>query len=135
MQTETTAFVAKNGWQQVKAPELIKLEKVGDEITGVLLDLFHENIMDNGLPRKVLTARMEVMGGEQVKFRPSFDLSQKIGRRHIGRTMLIVFDSLLDTGKDSKMKVFQVWLKPEGGEHVDSDPPFIATEADLPLEL
>jgi len=122
-------YAAKNGWEEVQAPELVKLEKPGDQVCGTLLALVNEHIMDNGNPRNVLTARMEVTGGKQVKFRPSFDLQQKIGRRHIGRTMLIVFDTELDTGKDSKMKIFKVFVKPETA---NDEPPFVGTDADLP---
>lgn len=124
--------VTKQGWDEVLAPELVKLEKPGDQVAGVLLDLRMEHITDNGKPRDVLTARMEVFGGKQVKFRPQFDLQQKIGRRHIGRTLLIVFDTELDTGKDSKMKIFRVFVKPESAS---DEPPFIASDADLPEVL
>jgi hypothetical protein len=121
--------VTKQGWEEIQAPELIKLEKPGDQVCGVLLDLRMEHINDQGQQRDVMTARMEIIGGKQVKFRPSFDLQQKIGRRHIGRILLIVFDTELDTGKDSKMKIFKVFVK---SETATDEPPFVGTDVDLP---
>ena len=125
MKTETMEFAAKNGWVEIKEPELIKLEKIGDEVCGVLLALNNEKI--DG--REVMTARMETSNAAQVKFRLQFDLRQKLGRRHIGKTVLIVLTSEQQTGKDSPMKMFTVFVKPDS---VDTPPPFIASDNDLP---
>jgi hypothetical protein len=119
-------YTRRDDWVEVKAPELFNFDTIGKRLEGVLVNLQNETI--DG--KAVLTARMRHKDGTQTKFRPSFDLQQKIGRAHMGKLMLIVFDSERDTGNaQNKMKVFRVFVAP--GE-TKQDPPFVATDADLP---
>jgi hypothetical protein len=121
-----TMFERPNNWTEVKAPELFSFEKIGDSLTGRLLDLRFEKI--DG--RDVLHARMELDNGDIAKFRPSFDVRQKLGKRHLGKRMLIVFDSEESTGKENALKLFRVFVEPDQG--ADSEAPFVATDADVP---
>lgn len=130
-------YARNEAWEEVLAPALFNFEKIGDRIDGVLLDLRVEKI-DN---RDVVTARLEAFEGmskgtpipmgTQIKFRPQFDLRQKIGKRLLGRRLLIVYDADADTGQDSPMKVFRVFIAPA----VDATAPMIPTEDDLPVGL
>jgi hypothetical protein len=125
-------FASKHGWVQLKEPTLFNFDKLGQSLVGQLLDIRTEQLKDDGgSMRDVLTMRFETGEGEQVKIRPSFDLRQKVGRRHLGRTMLIVWSSenAATEGKGNKMKIFEVWLAPEGGK---SEPPTVITDDDLP---
>jgi hypothetical protein len=117
-------FTRHEGWTQVLEPELFNFADVGQLLCGTLLDLRTETIDK----RPVLVARVEKEDGGQVKFRPSFDLRQKLGKRMLGKKILIVFDSEEDTGQESKMKKFRVFMAP-GPEAVA---PFVATDADVP---
>lgn len=141
MATLTTEYVSDNStmfkrpsnWTEIKEPELFSFEKIGDTLQGTLLDLRTEKISDGqgGAPRDVLTARLELEQGRQVKIRPSFDLRQKLGKRLLGRQVLIVFDSenAATENKGNKLKVFRVFVAPE---HDATEPPFVATDDDVP---
>jgi hypothetical protein len=121
-------FALAHGWAEVKEPALFNFEKIGDRVSGVVLGFANERI-DN---RDVLTMRLDTGNGDQVKIRPSFDLRQKLGRRHEGKTVLIVFDHENDAteGKGNKMKVFRLLVAPEG--QTAAQVPFQAGESDLP---
>ncbi len=119
-------FKRPTDWQEVKAPEIFSFEKIGDQLMGRLLDLKLEKIEG----RDVLTARMELDNGDVVKFRPSFDVRQKIGKRFLGKRMLIVYDSEESTGKENALKLFRVFVEPDHAN--DSEAPFVATDNDLP---
>lgn len=122
-----TTFIRPEDWVKVKAPELFSFEKIGDKLMGTLLDMRTEKI--DG--RDVLTCRMEMGDGTQAKFRPSFDLRQKLGKRLLGKRLLIVYDYDQDTGKENGLKMFRVFVAPD--DH--SDPPFVPSDADLPETL
>jgi hypothetical protein len=124
-------FKVPGNWVEVLEPELFKFERVGDRVQGVLLELKTEKISDPTGIRDVLVARMEIADGLQIKFRPSFDLRQKLGKRMLGRLMLIVFDSTNAATKDkgNDMKVFRVFVAPLQGA---SEPPLAVTDGDLP---
>jgi len=117
-------FARPDGWVEIHEPELFNFADIGQRLCGVLCDLRFETIEK----RPVLTARMEMDSGAQVKFRPSFDLQQKLGKRLLGKKVLIVFDQERDTGQENRMKIFRVFVAP-GPEAVA---PFVATEDDLP---
>lgn len=122
-----TEYKRNSNWIEIKEPQLFNFEKFGQSLEGIVCHMQMEKI--DG--RDVLTVRMELAGGEQVKFRPSFDLRQKLGKRLIGKRVLIVYDRDNDATQDkgNPMKMFRVFQAPD----VDpTEPPFVPTEDDLP---
>lgn len=133
----STTFRRPSNWTEIKEPELFSFERIGDTLQGILLDLRTEKISDGkgGPPRDVLTARLETGEGRQVKIRPSFDLRQKLGKRLLGREVLIVFDSenASTESKGNKLKVFRVFVAPQN--EPATEPPFVPTDADIPADF
>ena len=119
------ATALESGWSEVKEPTLFNFKTIGDTLVGTLLDLRMEKIENKDVP----TARFEYENGDLVKFRLPYDLRQKMGRRHVGRRMLIAFDSEDSSTEDkgNKMKVFRMLLAPDS----NSEAPYVATDADL----
>ena len=120
-------YTRDNNWMEITEPKLFNFESFGQQLEGVVCEMRMEKIEG----RDVVTVRMELAGGDQVKFRPSFDLRQKLGKRLIGRRVLIVYDRDNDATQDkgNPMKVFRVFVAPE----TNASPfPFVASDADVP---
>ena len=120
-------------WQEIKEPELRSFENVGDRLVGRLLHLALERIKDkdSGKERDVLHATFEDGDGSLVKIRPSFDLRQKLGKRLLGKRMLVIYDGDNDATRDkgNAMKVFRVFVEHEGADG------YVASDDDLPENM
>jgi hypothetical protein len=98
------------GWREVAAPEIIKWEKPGERLAGVLIQIAKVNI-DN---RPVIQYTL-ALGERRFKFLGSFDLTQKITQGMIGcqmRTQYLGQDRSITGGpNNTPMKVFSVQVK------------------------
>lgn len=119
----TTAATAtdRDGFVEIKAPELFKFAKVGDVVHGIFRSLEDVNIKkDDGTYELVPQYVIETMSGSgAVKFLATYDLLQKLGRRWLGCEVKITF-----VGKDESagsqgnaMKVFEVKVKPRSRQN------------------
>ena len=124
------------GWTEVKEPVLFKFDKPGAFLRGMLLALTYETLKDEstGKPEQVLVARLEMDNGELVKFRPSYNLREKLGRRLLGKQLYIVYDTDDNStkAKGNSMKMYKVFVNPNA---VAGEVPFVASDDDLPESL
>jgi hypothetical protein len=117
----------EKGWQESKAPELIKWDKPGETVSGVLqrIDLI---TLDGKRVQQFLIA----LGDRQFKFLGTYDISQKLNSSHLGCALRIKYlgtdDNIRGGPNGVPMKVFSILFKapprPEGGPISDEDIPF-----------
>jgi hypothetical protein len=119
----------ESGWKVAKSPDLQKWDKPGTQIFGKLLSI--ATIQIDG--KNVIQYMIEPSDGERLKFLGTYDLTQKIGREHIGKLLRIKFlgeDASIKKNGNA-MKVFDVHVKPDpespqrdSGPITDEDIPF-----------
>lgn len=111
-----TAVKDNEGFEELTAPELLKWEKVGQELRGIFRSLEEITIIDQDTkkPKQVQQYLIEAESGSgSVKFFGPFDLLQKLTRKHVGCVVKIKYigndESASKNG--NAMKVFSVWAK------------------------
>jgi len=100
----------ESGWSEVHAPDLIKWEKPGEQIAGVLTSILPIEVKGKKVPQFLLT-----LGEKQFKFLGTFDICQKLTRAHIGCQIRIKYlgeDENIRGGPNNQpMKVFDIRIK------------------------
>ena len=122
----------EDGWKESQSPELIKWEKKGENVCGVLARIDSVQVNGKRVPQFLLT-----LGDRQFKFLGTFDLMQKINRSHIGCQLRITYlgddENIRGGPSNTPMKIFSVQYKgtptpPEANAHgvvvTDEDVPF-----------
>lgn len=121
----------EQGWTEVHAPDLIKWEKPGEQLAGILTAVNAIVLSGKRVPQYLLT-----LGEKQFKFLGTFDITQKLTRAHIGCQVRITYlgedENIRGGPNQSPMKVFSVHIKgtptPPGNIHgvpiTDEDIPF-----------
>lgn len=119
-----------SGWTEVRGPELFKFETKGQELRGILLQGKNETIKGENGPEKVLEVYLQTSRGV-VKFRPGYDVKQKLSKNLLGKELIIRYigeDATVGVSKGNAMKIFGVYVNPgdpEGGDEItDADIPF-----------
>lgn len=126
------SFEPQEGWKDSLAPELIKWEKPGENVAGVLMALTSIVLSGKKVPQYLVA-----LGEKQFKFLGTYDLTQKLNRSHIGcqiRVKYLGTDENIKGGpQNTPMKVFSVQFKGtptptvaniHGQEITDEDIPF-----------
>lgn len=100
----------EQGWKEIPAPELVKWEKPGETIAGILLAIAPVKI--EGKP--VLQYTLQI-GEKTLKCLATFDLRQKITPAHRGCQMRIKYlgedENIRGGPNNSPMKVFSVQFR------------------------
>jgi hypothetical protein len=119
----------ETGWTEQLAPELVKFEKPGETISGILTQIAAVKIEGRNVRQYTLT-----LGEKKFRFLGSFDLLQKLGPEHRGCQVRVKYlgqDSNIRGGpNNTPMKVFSVQIKgtptpaEHGGPITDEDVPF-----------
>jgi hypothetical protein len=117
------------GWSEINAPELVKWEKPGETIAGVLMAVTTVVLSNKKVPQFLLA-----LGEKHLKFLGTFDLCQKLNSRYIGCQVRVKYlgeDENIRGGPNNQpMKVFSVQIKGtpsrevQGGPITDEDIPF-----------
>jgi hypothetical protein len=98
------------GWKESTAPELIKWEKSGEQVAGVLLAITSIVLSGKKVPQYLLA-----LGDKQFKFLGTFDLTQKLTRAHLGCQVRVKYlgtdDNIKGGPQNQPMKVFSVQFK------------------------
>lgn len=121
----------EEGWKESIAPELIKWEKQGETIAGVLMSITSIVLSGKKVPQFMLA-----LGEKQFKFLGTFDLCQKLSRRHIGCQIRVKYlgeDENIKGGPNNQpMKVFSVQFKgtPSTPENIHG---VAITDEDIPF--
>lgn len=127
----TPTFTVPAGFNKVEGPSLFKFEKPGDELRGVFLQA--KNVTINGDAAIEFYVKRAGNGGV-VKFRPSYDLREKISRGMVGKELLIRYmKDVPEKGREGNAyKEFGVWLKDRAAvAPTDGDPGI--TDDDIPF--
>jgi hypothetical protein len=104
-QPDATAF------DEMEGEQLVKFAQFGDQLAGVVL--FVRGVMVK--EQKAVECGLRTKTGN-VKFLMNHDLQSKITTADVGRVAVVVLDSEMDTGAESKMRVYKVWLSKKGGQ-------------------
>jgi hypothetical protein len=119
------------GWKESNAPELIKWEKPGENVAGVLIAITAITLSGKRVPQYQL-----VLGEKQFKFLGTFDLTQKLTRAHIGCQVRVKYlgtdDNIKGGPSNTPMKVFSVQFKGS----VSTEPNahgVVVTDEDIPF--
>lgn len=100
----------ETGWKDVPAPELVKWEKVGETIAGVLVSASTVQIDGKGVLQYTFQ-----LGEKSLKCLATYDLRQKITSAHRGCQMRIKYlgedDNIRGGPNKTPMKVFSVQFK------------------------
>lgn len=103
-------IAAEQGWKEIPAPELIKWEKAGEMIAGILVAIAPVQI--EGKP--VLQYTLAI-GEKTLKCLATYDLRQKITRAHVGCQLRIKYlgedENIRGGPNNSPMKVFSVQFR------------------------
>ena len=119
----------EQGWTEIHAPDLIKWEKPGETVAGVLQSIATVVVGGKRVPQFLLA-----LGEKQFKFLGTFDITQKLTRAHIGCQVRITYlgeDENIRGGPNNQpMKVFSIQIRGTptppipGGPITDEDIPF-----------
>ena len=100
----------EENWKESLAPELIKWEKPGENVAGVLIAISSIMLSGKRVPQYLL-----VLGDKQFKFLGTFDLTQKLTRAHLGCQVRVTYlgtdDNIKGGPTNQPMKVFSVQFK------------------------
>jgi len=123
------ALTQEEGWKDIPAPELIKWDKPGQQIAGVLLSVGRVKIENKSVEQFTFT-----LGEKTFKCLATYDLRQKITAAHVGCQFRIKYlgeDENIKGGPNNQpMKMFSVHFKGTpsapvtGGPITDDDIPF-----------
>lgn len=127
------ALPPDSGWTEVHAPDLVKWDKPGETIAGVLMAVATVTLSGKKVPQFLLA-----LGEKQLKFLGTYDICQKLTRSHVGCQIRIKYlgeDENIRGGPNNQpMKVFSVQIKGtptpprsgemQGGPITDEDIPF-----------
>jgi len=112
--------------QEVKAPKLIQWQKQGEMVEGTFSSIEVETLTDQTTheQKNVRAFFFDLPDGNRCKIRETADLTQKIQPRHLGRKMIIRYETD-DTENQKKgqsaMKIFKVLVDDKiapGYEHL-----------------
>lgn len=122
---------AEAGWKEIPTPELIKWDKPGEQIAGVLLAITVIKIEGKPVPQLTYA-----LGERVIKCLAPYDLRQKINRGHIGCAMRVKYlgedENIRGGPQNSPMKIFSVQFKGT----VNAEPNIhgqVITDEDIPF--
>jgi hypothetical protein len=102
------------GWQDVNAPDLIKWDKAGEQVMGVLTSVSKITITVDGKSKQAVQYLL-TLGEKQFKFLGTFDIAQKLTSRHVGCQVRIKYlgedENIRGGPNNTPMKVFSVQIK------------------------
>lgn len=118
----------EQGWETLKSPEIVKFEKLGDTISGVLLAVTTVQVKGKGVVEYMLGR-----GSDRLKLLGTYDLVQKLNRTHVGYPVRIKYrgedPSISRNG--NAMKIFDVQVKKQrDASFADGSP---ITDEDIPF--
>lgn len=129
------SFTPPQGFVEAKAPQLFKFNTVGDELYGVFLNAkpFKMKDTETGEIKDVLEVYFRTQNNEVVKFRPSYDVREKLNKGMIGKGVLIRYmrDEASKGREGNAYKEFGVWVN--GRTAQGGDESFVATDDDIPF--
>ena len=110
--TNKVPFVRPDGekFDEIASEELVSFKEFGQTLSGLIL--FVRPCMVKQKP--AVECGLRTSSGN-VKFLMNHDLQAKITPSDVGRVAVVVLDSEMDTGADSKMRVYRVFLSKRGG--------------------
>ncbi len=133
MEDGKTMFKVQSDWVEIRSPELFNFDTIGDTLEGILCEMKNEPIHDEKAKatRMVMTCKLRHADGKQTKFRPQYDLREKLGRQMLGKRILIVFhgENNATQAKGNSMKMFRVFVAPDASVE---PAPFVPTDDDVP---
>jgi hypothetical protein len=119
----------EQGWAEIHAPDLVKWDKPGEMIAGVLQSITAVVVGGKRVPQYLLA-----LGEKQFKLLGTYDICQKLTRAHVGCQVRIKYlgeDENIRGGPNNQpMKVFSIQIKGTptreipGGPITDEDIPF-----------
>ncbi|SRR5579871_369959 len=119
----------EKGWTDLTAPELIKWEKPGDTLAGILTSLTAITVQGKSVQQYTLQ-----LGEKRLKFLGTYDILQKLTREHVGCKVRIKYlgeDETVRGGpNNSAMKAFSIQIAgtphsaSQSGPITDEDIPF-----------
>lgn len=118
---------AETGWKEIPSPELVKWEKPGETICGILIAVGLVEIEGKKVVQYTLS-----LGEKTLKCLATYDLRQKITTAHRGCQIRIKYlgedENIRGGPTNSPMKVFSVQFKGTANIHgvqvTDEDVPF-----------
>lgn len=104
-------FNSPNGseWEERSGETLVSFTALGQQLTGKIVAVGKVRVKGEEIWQCVIQAPT----GRQ-KFFLNHDLQAKISPDDVGRLVTLVWDSEQDTGQETKMRVFRVWLSKAG---------------------
>lgn len=116
-QTPATPIRHKREFVEAKAPEMFKFTRLGQELTGVLIQIEPATVkQQNGEESHTLEYMLQDERGDRATFLGTNDLNKKIQPAHIGHFLAIRYeaddDSFVKRGQ-SPAKVFKVLVSRE----------------------
>lgn len=138
MITEATPVKSSDGFEERTAPELLKWEKPGTQMTGIFRSLEEVELTDPDTKQKknawqyILEAEN---GNGSVKFFGTFDLLQKLTRKDLGRVVRITFTGLDESvvKNGNAMKVFTVFVRTTKAKAEPNAHGLDITDKDIPF--
>jgi hypothetical protein len=117
----------EDGWQTLEAPEMVKFDKAGETIAGVLIAVTSVRVNN-----KDVTEFMLGLGQKRMKLLGTYDLLQKLTRAHVGCSVRIKYrGENPDVSRNgNSLKVFDVQIKGTPSRSSDSSP---ITDEDIPF--
>jgi hypothetical protein len=112
-------------FQEVQNEQLVKFANFGQAISGRVL--FVRKVTIKG--QSAVECGLQTTSG-RVKFFLNYDLQQKITTDDLGRVVAIVYDHDEDTGGESPMRKYRVWMSTKGLREADLPAPKVANRAE-----
>jgi hypothetical protein len=97
---------SKDEFEEIQGEQLIQFTKEGETVSGKVLFVREGMVRE----QKVMELGLRTTTGN-VKMFMNHDLRSKILTEDVGRVVVIIFDSLEDTGKETPMKIFRVFRR------------------------
>ena len=100
----------KEKFDEIASEELVKFTDFGQTLSGLIL--FVRPCMVKQKPAVECGLRTQT---GNVKFLMNHDLQSKITPSDVGRVAVVILDGEMDTGADSKMRIYRVFLSKRSG--------------------
>lgn len=123
----------QEGWSEINAPELIKFEKPGESICGILAQIVMIKIEAQPKPIRQYTL---TLGAKRFRFLETFDIRQKLGPEHRGCKVRIKYlgrdENIRGGPSNTPMKVFSIQIADAIPPGLDRSSPEL-TDEDIPF--
>lgn len=127
------SFSVPAGFREAEGPTLVKFTELGQTLRGLFLKAVPITLQGDNGPESVLEVYLQEPGGRVAKFRPSYDIKEKLNKSMLGKEILVRYmsDDANRGRNGNAYKVFGVWVKDREADPAGDT--YSASDDDIPF--